>query len=166
MKQAMTSAALGFVFSLFILTEALSLTYYVRTDGSNGNSGLENSLQGAWASIQYAVDRAEPGDMVLVQAGMYPEVVTVTKPGLSASPITLKGAGDVHLLSLHFPGTDEFSRALTYNYVIDNFVFDGSLGASGHGIIMRGARRITNHHHELRVSEFPRFSWLRHSLYQ
>jgi hypothetical protein len=122
----------------------------VRTDGSNGNSGLENSLQGAWASIQYAVDRAEPGDMVLVQAGMYPEVVTVTKPGLSASPITLKGAGDVHLLSLHFPGTDEFSRALTYNYVIDNFVFDGSLGASGHGIIMRGARRITITNSEFR----------------
>jgi hypothetical protein len=138
----MTSVALGFVFCLFIISEALSLTYYVRTDGNDGNSGLENSPPAAWASIQHAVDQAAAGDTVFVQAGVYPEIVIVSTAGLSGSPITLTGMGDVYLASLYFPGSNKFSRPVSYHYVIDSFIFDGSLDNAGFGIAMRGARSI------------------------
>lgn len=122
---------------------AAAETYYVRTDGKNNNTGLVNSAGEAWATIQYAADNATPEDIILVQAGTYPENVTITKTGASGYPITFQGVGDVYLSSINFPGTNVFSRAVHYYITIDNFKLRGDIDVSvGTGIHMFGAANI------------------------
>ena len=63
--------------------------YYVSTQGSNGNAGTDAA---PWRSIQYAVDRAQPGDTVLVKGGTYRERVDINTSGRSDAWLTLKAA--------------------------------------------------------------------------
>lgn len=52
------------------------------------------SGDGYFRTIQEAVDRAKPGDMVLVRKGIYREKVTVTADGTTDRPIRLVAEGD------------------------------------------------------------------------
>ncbi len=71
-------------------------TYYVRTDGSDSNTGLANTAGGAFLTIQKAVDTAVTLDLsiytvtIQVGAGTYTTPV-VLKSYLGAGPITLLG---------------------------------------------------------------------------
>ncbi len=72
---------------------AAARTYYVRTDGSNSNTGLTNTAAGAFLTIQKAVNVAIMLDMVSavtiqVADGTYAESVTIKGPWLpgAASP--------------------------------------------------------------------------------
>lgn len=75
-------------------------TYYVRTDGSNSNDGLTNSTGGAFLTIDFAMDNAEPGDVIRVQAGTYQESVSPAVSGTAGAPITLIADGAVTLCQL------------------------------------------------------------------
>ena len=70
-------------------TASSGTTYYVRTDGSNSNSGTGNSASEAWASVSSAVDKTaiNPGDIVYVMSGTYNGSVTPSIDGSSGSPI-------------------------------------------------------------------------------
>ncbi len=57
---------------------ASSHTYYVATNGSDGNSG---SSDAPWKTIQHAADTAAAGDTVLVHGGVYNEHVTFSQSG-------------------------------------------------------------------------------------
>lgn len=73
-------------------------TYYVRTDGSDGNDGLSDTTGGAFATIQKAIDAAASLDLsifdVTIQlgAGTYTLASTVTcKSAVGAGAITVQG---------------------------------------------------------------------------
>lgn len=64
-------------------TGASAATYYVRTDGNNGNAGTANTSGGAWLTIDFAAGAASDGDTVRVQAGTYAERVTPNVNGVT-----------------------------------------------------------------------------------
>jgi hypothetical protein len=68
-------------------------TYYVRTDGNNSNTGLTNSSGGAFLTIDFALDNADPGDVIRVQAGHYAQRVTPAINGTVGNTITLIADG-------------------------------------------------------------------------
>src|SRR3989338_2472963 len=62
-----------FIFGLFGFAHAANAaTYYVATNGSDSNSG---SLSSPFKTIQKATDTVQPGDKVIVKAGIYYERV-------------------------------------------------------------------------------------------
>ena len=72
-------------------------TYYVRTDGSNSNTGLANSSGGAFLTIQKAIDVVAALDIstyavtITVVAGTYTGTVVVTGPWVGSGTVTLNG---------------------------------------------------------------------------
>jgi len=68
-------------------------TYYVRTDGDNGNAGTTNSSGGAWRNVDYAADNVAAGDTIRVQAGTFVENVTPAVTGTAGNPITFVADG-------------------------------------------------------------------------
>lgn len=122
---------------------ASAATYYVRTDGNDANTGSGNSASEAWATIQHSADSAQPGDVVLVQAGTYLENVTITKAGTSSLPITFRGEGPVSVGNMSFARSSNWTGSISYYVVIDQFTFDGGLQTADSGIYMAGAGAIT-----------------------
>ena len=54
-------------------------TYYVRTDGNDGNTGLGATTGTAWATLQKALGATGigSGDTVYIAPGVYTEAVTI-----------------------------------------------------------------------------------------
>lgn len=70
------------------VTYTTGTNYYVRTDGSNSNSGTGSSTAEAWATIHHAATQAlSAGDTVYVRAGTYTETVAPSVDGTSSEPI-------------------------------------------------------------------------------
>ena len=92
-------------------------------------------VPGEFASIQKAIDEAQPGDVVIVSAGTWFETITL-KP-----KVTVKSAGD------NTPGTEGLKRA-------EATILDGSKGANQSGVTMAEGSHldgftITNATHSL-----------------
>ena len=72
-------------------------TYYVRTDGSDGNNGLANTSGGAFATMQKALDVVGTLDLsiynvtVQVGAGTYTSGVSLSGAFVGAGSVTLRG---------------------------------------------------------------------------
>ena len=72
-------------------------TYYVRTDGSDANTGLANTSGGAFLTIQRALDAITVCDIgiysVIVQLGdgTYNAPITISGPWLGSGAVTIKG---------------------------------------------------------------------------
>lgn len=77
---------------------AANRTYYVRSDGNDGNSGLANNAGGAFLTMQKAIDTvANTLDLggynvtIQVAAGTYTGVIVVSCPWVGAGNVTLLG---------------------------------------------------------------------------
>jgi hypothetical protein len=72
-------------------------TYYVRTDGSNSNTGLADTAGGAFLTIQKAIDTVASIDLgtyavtIQVRSGTYTGAVVVNGPWLGSGTVTLTG---------------------------------------------------------------------------
>jgi hypothetical protein len=65
--------------------------YHVSPAGDDGAAGSEAA---PFMTIARGLEAAQPGDTVLVHAGVYHEEVAVPRGGSAAAPITLRAAGD------------------------------------------------------------------------
>jgi hypothetical protein len=61
-------------------------TYYLSTNGNNGDSG---NLEKPWKTFNYALNQLEPGDLLYVRQGEYPEPFVVDRSGTRFRPIIL-----------------------------------------------------------------------------
>ena len=65
--------------------------YHVAVTGTAGGTGTQGA---PFDTIARGLDAAQPGDTVLVHAGVYHEEVTLPRGGTAGAPITLAAAGD------------------------------------------------------------------------
>lgn len=71
------------------------ITHYVSPTGDNTNSGTQVN---PWKTIQYAIDQSNVDDTILVESGIYQEIITfegAEDSGEQIFPITLKANGNV-----------------------------------------------------------------------
>lgn len=80
----------SFLNSLFLVAvlagQVFAATYYVQTDGNNGNAGTATGSGNAWADPGYAASQMAVGDLCYVKSGTY--VVTTVTPG-AGGPVLL-----------------------------------------------------------------------------
>jgi hypothetical protein len=122
-------------------------TFYVATNGNNGNAGSQGS---PWLTIQRSITNRAPGDIVRVQAGTYSERISITNAGTSGAWINwvcdgtaicrgfdMNAAHYVRLIGFEITHTNTaFDYGITYNsgssYVelIDGYIHNIKGGAS------------------------------------
>ena len=84
-------------------------TYYVRTDGSDSNSGTSNSAGGAWATVQKACNTVTAGDVVNIETGTYAETPTMATSGSVGNLITFQKAPGASAIIDGGTGTHDFN---------------------------------------------------------
>jgi hypothetical protein len=115
------NSALLDVEQFIVRPQPAQVFYYVRTDGSNSNTGLGNSSGEAWLTINYAVDNVPAGGTVRVQAGTYAEIASLGVSGTLSNPVTIVADGVVTTCGM---------TAASKDYIrVIGFVFDSD--ASG-----------------------------------
>lgn len=95
-----------YLFLLIGMGKVFAGSYFVSIDGSNSASG---TLKSPWASVQFAINHAGPGDSVWVKQGIYQETLQMmTQSGTEEKPIVIRNyPGDsVTIQSVTARGSD------------------------------------------------------------
>jgi len=108
---------------MLIVTASISFaqTYYVSTTGDNLNDG---SIANPWQTIQYAINTATPNSTIIVEAGTYPENLTINKAlilqSASGSATTIISASSGTAVSI-----------TSDDVTIDGFTITNPMGLTG-----------------------------------
>ena len=109
----------------------------------NGSSGAP------FGRIQDGIDAAQPGDVVTVRAGLYPESIRTVR-GSDQTPILLRAAGGRESVVVTVRG-----RVLTVShayFTVEGLVFDGQYGTSDTIAVGSGGDYLTLRNLEVRRS--------------
>lgn len=99
--------------------------YYIRTDGSDSNTGTSNTAGGAWLTLQKAANVMVGGDTVNVASGTYIGSITQSTNATLANPITFKSTTKWGaILKPSGAGTNNFFSVSGRGVVIDGFEID------------------------------------------
>lgn len=82
---------LGLAMVTLFSVNAWATTYYV---SPNGNDSDDGTLKSPFASIQLALDKAQPGDKVMLTSGDYFQDVHSVINGTASQPIQIEGPRD------------------------------------------------------------------------
>lgn len=120
--------------------EAIELlsTYYVSNAGNNASAGTAGS---PWQTLQYAANRVQPGDMVIVRAGNYVGF-NLTTDGTAAAPITFRADAGANITTRNAATPDGINLEGADYIVIEGFTITGMPRA--------GIRTVTNTHVTIR----------------
>lgn len=103
---------------------ALPHHYYVAPDGDDEETG--ESPVTAFATLQHALNRVQPGDTIHLLPGDYFETVASVVAGRATAPITIMGPPDA---VLHGAGDSNIIFYLTHDYyTLVGFTLDGLYG--------------------------------------
>ena len=106
--------------------EVSGRTLYVSPQGKDGSDGLSEGAP--LATIQKAVDLAEPGDGILLLPGVYLQHFISKKSGTEEKPIVIRGTPEAIV-----KGSDTFNRIIEINHdylTLDSFTVDGLVGSA------------------------------------
>lgn len=79
-------------------------TLYVSPAGDDTHDG--STAETAWRSLSFAATQTEPGDLVLVAAGVYREQVVLDRPGTAEAPIVFRATpGEEVVVTAALPDT-------------------------------------------------------------
>ena len=108
-------------------------TLYVSPSGNNSNPGTDPGAP--LETIQHAADLSQPGDLILIQPGIYRESVTVPTSGTAIQPIVFRGATPGAILD----GADEDIHSGVAWTSSGNGIYSRVLGfATGHVVTDQG----------------------------
>ncbi|NJN18345.1 MAG: DUF1565 domain-containing protein [Oscillochloris sp.] len=97
-------------------------TYYVATNGDDDNAG---SRTAPFATLQHALDRAYPGDMIVLTPGVYYQDAVSRRAGTAAAPITISGPPTAILKGA---GADRILQITHDHLTLAGFTIDGLWG--------------------------------------
>lgn len=100
--------------------------------------------------IQAAVNAAQPGDTIRVQAGIYRESISTVRGGTSSLPITLRAEGARGSVTVTVSG--RVMRVDHPYFVAEGLVLDGQYGAADTVLVGSGANHLTLRNVEVRRS--------------
>lgn len=106
---------------------ASAATYYVRTDGHDTASGLNNtsnSSTGAWLTLQHAADNATAGDTVLVADGNYAGFWT-DYGGTVGNPLVFRAIGENANITSRNSRTTDCINLESWDTVANYVTIDG-----------------------------------------
>jgi hypothetical protein len=110
--------------SFFLVNKASAATYYVRPDGHNTASGLNNNsntTSGAWLTLQHAADEVAAGDTVYVADGSYAGFMLQTS-GTVDAPITFAASGSGANIVSRNPTTTDGINIESYDGGVPNYI--------------------------------------------
>ncbi|MDH3463554.1 MAG: right-handed parallel beta-helix repeat-containing protein [Acidimicrobiia bacterium] len=107
------------------------------TESPAESSGVTRNVPSEYPTIQSAVDAADPGDLVLIDRGIYPETVSVATPGLTIrgvdrNEVVLDGEFErTNGIEVLFADGVAVENLTAMNYRINGFFWTGVRGYRG-----------------------------------
>ncbi len=134
-----------FVTSCLASSAAAQQVWHVAAGGAG-----DGSAAAPFGRIQQAMQKAQPGDTVLVAPGTYPEMVSTVRSGGPDLPITLTSASGRGTVIVSRAG--QVLQVSHADVVIDGLVFDGQYAANDAVRVTSGGDRLVFRNSEVRRS--------------
>ena len=129
-------------------------TYYVSPQGNDTNPGTEAQ---PWKTVQFAVNEALPGDILLVEDGVYQGPIIMTRSGTPDAYVTLKAVNTwgAKIAVANGLGAEDGIKAVANYVTIDGFELYDTAPGSGH--LGNGITVYENHHVTIRNNKIHDF---------